>query len=352
MDDVVVGVSGEAIQAADGAGAISVFYGSASSADRFSVGSQVFWQGNGGMQGAAEQDDHLGDVLVAADLNGDQCDDLLMGVPLEDIGATLDAGAVNVLFGSAGGLTGVDDILLTASVTPNGVTPLGNFGFSLGVVQEPGQAARILVSEPGASGPQLPNSGAVHAFTYQPSPAPALVYQATGYGLAEESLGSGVMAIIEHPTGAAGLEVLVGSMTGSAPTVTLLHNDLSRISTFSTNSTSGTPVSAIAAGPWDRQPRNGWAYRGDSALDQFVRAEFWRGNSARSLELRQDAIGESVSGTEFGKALLLEVDDLRDELSLWVGDPSAGLGGRVYRIRDAWLFSDGFESGDLSAWAP
>ena len=40
---------------------------------------------------------------VQADFNHDGADDLAVGVPSEDVGSTHDAGAVNVLYGTAGG---------------------------------------------------------------------------------------------------------------------------------------------------------------------------------------------------------------------------------------------------------
>jgi FG-GAP repeat len=45
---------------------------------------------------------------VYGDFNGNGSADLAVGVPLEDVGAVADAGAVNVLYGS-GGLTAVGD---------------------------------------------------------------------------------------------------------------------------------------------------------------------------------------------------------------------------------------------------
>jgi hypothetical protein len=44
-----------------------------------------------------------------ADFNHDGFADLVVGVPFEDIGSISDAGAVNVLYGSAAGPTGVND---------------------------------------------------------------------------------------------------------------------------------------------------------------------------------------------------------------------------------------------------
>jgi hypothetical protein len=46
---------------------------------------------------------------VYADFNGDGKDDLAIGVPLEDIGASEGAGAVNIIYGSTSGLTSEDN---------------------------------------------------------------------------------------------------------------------------------------------------------------------------------------------------------------------------------------------------
>ena len=44
------------------------------------------------------------DGSVFSDFNNDGFADLAVGVPYEDVGAVIDAGAVNVLYGSAEGL--------------------------------------------------------------------------------------------------------------------------------------------------------------------------------------------------------------------------------------------------------
>ncbi len=49
--------------------------------------------------------DQFGAVLAAGDYNGDGFFDLAVGAPAEDVGTTGDAGAVTVLFGGPGGLT-------------------------------------------------------------------------------------------------------------------------------------------------------------------------------------------------------------------------------------------------------
>ena len=48
---------------------------------------------------------------VSADFNGDGFDDLALGVPGEDIRGLIDAGAVNVIYGSATGLTAIGNQL-------------------------------------------------------------------------------------------------------------------------------------------------------------------------------------------------------------------------------------------------
>ena len=48
-------------------------------------------------------------VRVRAGFDGNGCADLAVGVPYEDVGAVLDAGALNILYGSAGGLSATGD---------------------------------------------------------------------------------------------------------------------------------------------------------------------------------------------------------------------------------------------------
>jgi hypothetical protein len=65
-----------------------VLYGSASRLS--TTGDQQFFEGSGGLVGVAEEGDFVG---------------LAVGVPFEDVGSVLDAGAVDTLNGAAGSLT-------------------------------------------------------------------------------------------------------------------------------------------------------------------------------------------------------------------------------------------------------
>ena len=97
--DLAVGVRGEDFDA----GAVIVLYGSAGGLS--GSGGQVFRQGASGVAGTSELGDRFGHTVAAGDFDNDGFADLAVGVPLEDIGAVSDAGAVNVLYGASGGLT-------------------------------------------------------------------------------------------------------------------------------------------------------------------------------------------------------------------------------------------------------
>jgi hypothetical protein len=98
-DDLAVGVPGENVGSVVDAGAVTVLYGS--SGGLTSIGSQQFTQ----PVSAVETDDQFGAALASGDVDGDGFADLVVGAPFEDVGGTVDAGAVSVLYGAAGGLT-------------------------------------------------------------------------------------------------------------------------------------------------------------------------------------------------------------------------------------------------------
>ena len=108
--DLAIGIPGEVASR----GAIVVLYGSdAGLFDKFGT-----WFNQDWVQGeSAEAGDRFGEALAAGDFDGDDRDDLAIGVPGEDVGSALrspavpgrgvdikDAGMVHVLFGFSGGL--------------------------------------------------------------------------------------------------------------------------------------------------------------------------------------------------------------------------------------------------------
>jgi FG-GAP repeat len=99
--DLAVGVPGEDIGTTRDAGAVTVLFGSA--AGITTAGAQTLFQG-GGAAGSAEAFDQFGTSLASGLLANDDLADLVVGVPGEDVGTVGEAGAVNLLAGSPGGL--------------------------------------------------------------------------------------------------------------------------------------------------------------------------------------------------------------------------------------------------------
>jgi hypothetical protein len=102
--DLAIGAPGESLGSGQGsAGVVHVLYGSAGGLT--AAGSQLWSQGSGGVGGIAEVGDGFGFALASGAINAGGQADLAIAAPGEDVGRVMDAGAVNVLYGSAGGLT-------------------------------------------------------------------------------------------------------------------------------------------------------------------------------------------------------------------------------------------------------
>lgn len=116
-DDLAIGVPGQDYLDREDVGAVHVVFGSSTGIN--TAGQQFWHESTFSMEGDAEPGDRFGAALTAGDFNGDGIDDLAVGVPDEDLGTqVVDAGAVHVLFGSAGtGLTPYDDLVLTQNDT-------------------------------------------------------------------------------------------------------------------------------------------------------------------------------------------------------------------------------------------
>ena len=103
--DLAVGVPGEDASS----GSVQVFYGTVTGLD--TANDQFLSQNTSLVEDVSEAGDTFGTSLAAANFGQSGQADLAIGVPLEDVGVAIDAGAVNVLFGSSGGLTSFNDQL-------------------------------------------------------------------------------------------------------------------------------------------------------------------------------------------------------------------------------------------------
>jgi hypothetical protein len=100
--DLAIGVSGEDIGETSNAGAVNVVYGSSSGLT--SIHDQIWTQDSEGVAGTAEEGDDFGISLAIGNFGKGAAGDLAVG-SFEDGSKAFVAGAVNVLYGSSGGLT-------------------------------------------------------------------------------------------------------------------------------------------------------------------------------------------------------------------------------------------------------
>lgn len=113
-DDLAIGTPFEDIGAGEDAivdsGAVTILVGGP-----FGLGAGPFFDQDsdlgGEIAGVREAGDRFGAALVAGDFDLDGFDDLAVGVPGENLVGLIDAGAVNVLFGSGAGLSGSRDVV-------------------------------------------------------------------------------------------------------------------------------------------------------------------------------------------------------------------------------------------------
>jgi hypothetical protein len=105
--DLAVGAPGENLASAVDGGAVHVLYGTA--AGLRTPDNQLWHQSQPNVLDSAENDDRFGSSLTAGDFDGDGFDDLAVGVPGETLGAIDSTGALHALYGTAVGLTALDN---------------------------------------------------------------------------------------------------------------------------------------------------------------------------------------------------------------------------------------------------
>lgn len=130
FDDLAIGVPGQTVGSATGAGVVNLKWGSASGL----VGSpdvDQWHQDRSGIAGSCEADDAFGNHLAAADFNADGFDDLVVGVWREDIEPNVDSGAMHIIDGSAAGLTATGSQLFYQDNFGTNTSETGDrFGYS------------------------------------------------------------------------------------------------------------------------------------------------------------------------------------------------------------------------------
>lgn len=131
--DLAVGAPGKNFGELYNVGQVNILYGSSSG---LILGvEQAFSQMTPGIEGAEESGDEFGQTLAAGDFNGDGYADLAVGVPYEsyNAGDLSNMGAVNIIYGSASGLSAAGDLIIHPALPEVDGTPGFNaqFGYAL-----------------------------------------------------------------------------------------------------------------------------------------------------------------------------------------------------------------------------
>jgi len=107
FSDLAIGIPMEDVGGITNAGAVHVFNGGVGGLQShlISANDDFIWSQSGAISGTVEADDRFGMSLLTGDFNADQADDLVVGVPRENIGEINNAGAINVIYGGVAGLT-------------------------------------------------------------------------------------------------------------------------------------------------------------------------------------------------------------------------------------------------------
>ncbi len=143
--DLAVGSPMEAIGDTQGAGYITVHYGSS---DGVHGGrSASFHEDIAGIPGGVGWDEFFATTLEAGDLNGDGYADLAIGQPLDYAAGGSNAGSVKIILGSSSGLTAASTVWIdqTTAHVPGTPEPQDRFGHQLAIGDIDGDGAEDLV---------------------------------------------------------------------------------------------------------------------------------------------------------------------------------------------------------------
>ncbi len=395
FDDLAVGVPQEDLAAGEDAGAVHVLYGSA--AGLTAAGDQFFYQDFPGILDEGAPFDTFGDTLTVGDFNGDGYEDLAIGAPLDDLGGIEDAGKVNILYGTAQGLsTAGNELWHQNNLSQGGAEAFDWFGDALATGDfDDDTFDDLAVGIRGEDIGAVANAGAVHAIYgfsgglsatgdqvwHQDRPGIADACEAGdgfGYALAGGDFDGDDMADLAigvpaeslgAQTNAGALHILFGSGTGLT----------AGGSQFWHQSVPGTQggaeagdyfANALAAGDFDDSGHAdlavgiptedlGSAVINAGAIHVFYGGEGGLGTGGNRV-WHQDSPGiqdQAEENDSFGAVLAAGDFDGNGATDLAVGiplediDTTGEAGAAQVFYAELGIFADGFESGDLTAWS-
>ncbi|EDY84040.1 FG-GAP repeat domain protein [Verrucomicrobiia bacterium DG1235] len=128
--DLAVGAPGHDLSGAANTGAVYILQGNSNGLTGRGY-EQVWTQASEGVPLSAEAGDRFGTTLAAGDFNGDDIDDLAIGVPFEEVSDVSAAGAVLVLYGTPFGLSSDNARNFTQTFGGLSSEPFDYFGWAL-----------------------------------------------------------------------------------------------------------------------------------------------------------------------------------------------------------------------------
>jgi len=166
IEDLAIGAPLENINTIVDTGVVHIIYGTSASG-LASTDAQAFSQNTSGVLDVCEANDLFGSAIAAGDFDNDGFDDLAIGVPGETVGGQAGAGAIQILYGSASGLTttGMRQFTQATTDVESNADANDNFGASLAVgdVNNDG-FDDLAVGVPGETVGGQAEAGAVHVF--------------------------------------------------------------------------------------------------------------------------------------------------------------------------------------------
>jgi hypothetical protein len=162
-DDLAIGVPGEDLDAGANAGAVHVLYGRGGGLR--SNDNQFFHQDVENMNDKVEFDDQFGYALGAGDFDEDDRDDLIIGIPFEDISGFSDAGAIAVMYGTSSGISVSGDRFFhqNSAGFRESIKEGDKFGAAIAVSDFNGDGNMdAAIAVPGEDVDAVPDAGAVH----------------------------------------------------------------------------------------------------------------------------------------------------------------------------------------------
>lgn len=166
--DVAVSAPFDDVNATADAGGVTVVLGSA---DGLDTSTAAFFSQAGVVAGGLAEGDLLGWALTSGDFNGDTFDDLAVGTPGDNFRGRDDTGSVNVLYGSAAGITTDGNQIFRQGGRLAGKARAEDlFGFSVGSSDVDCDGVDdLLVGVPNDTSANVANAGAVNVILGSPS---------------------------------------------------------------------------------------------------------------------------------------------------------------------------------------